>query len=283
MGLLQDPLREIDQIDWYLNSADLEQFPGAFEIAAGNLSRQLLEQVLFILCFFGGVPRSSFLRPDMSLHTAGRLLQALDQRTPGGASFWEAARRRGPRIRKFARYPQSLRKWQRLLNEPSHYSAGIRKIDSAKIQAFVSLLRHWFDHKDKHLIICAINELYSRGKIRAILCEDEENTPGVTWKVTVTAANLARGDDGQLSLHGPIGEIHVASDSEVPRGRWPRKLLLVRGYHGFSIQQEFVTKRGEPVDLSNFEMTLRSLAKTGGQRSYLTRRMRQLGLEIRYR
>jgi hypothetical protein len=65
MGLLQDSKRTLAQINWYLGHTHLEQFPGAFEIAAGNLSRQLLEQVLFILCFFAGVPRRSFLRSDM--------------------------------------------------------------------------------------------------------------------------------------------------------------------------------------------------------------------------
>jgi hypothetical protein len=273
----------IGQIDWYLAHTESEQFPGAFELAAGNLSRQLLEQVLFILCFYGGVPKRSFLRSDMSLRTAGQLLRALGQPSPSqGMSYWDAARRRGPRIRKFARYPRTLKKWQRLLNEPSHYSAGFRKISVATIQTFLVQLRSWFDEKDKHLTTCAINELYSRGRIRAILSDDEENTPGVSLKVIVTAANLRRNDQGQLSLLSPSGSMYVASDSEVPRGPWPGNLLLVQGYHGFVIQQQFVTRRGEPVDLSDFKSILKSLAKTRGQRSYLTRQLRELGFTIHY-
>ena len=60
MSLLQHPLRALDQVEWYLDSPDKEQFPGAFLLAAGNLARQVLEQVLFILAFYSGMPRNKF-------------------------------------------------------------------------------------------------------------------------------------------------------------------------------------------------------------------------------
>jgi len=284
MGLLQDPMRVVEQIDWHLLNGNLEKFPGAFVLAAGNLSRQLLEQILFILCFYSGMPRNSYLRSDSTLQTAGRLLKVLDQQPLVSARpYWQLARERGPRISKFARQPRTLKKWQRLLNEPSHYSAGYRRVDAISIKEFVDQVRNWFDDKDKHLTLSAVNELYSRGKIKAILGDDRENTPGIAWRITVTAANLEIDAAGQLSLRGPKGNLYVVSNSEIPKGPWPGAPLLVQGYDGFVIQQQFVTKRGNPVNLASFEAILMSFAQTPGERAYLTRRLRELGVEVRYR
>ena len=59
MSLLQDPLKVLSQIEWYLTNQDKEIFPGAYVLSAGNLSRQLLEQILFILCFYSGLPKNN--------------------------------------------------------------------------------------------------------------------------------------------------------------------------------------------------------------------------------
>jgi len=280
MSFLQDPIKALDQAEWYLSKTENEVFPGAFEIAAGNLCRQVLEQILFILCFFSEMPASCYLRRDKTLQTAGRLSKALDQINPKeGKNYWECARKRGPRIRKFARYPRSLKKWQREFNEPSHFSPGYRRVGVSAIRDFVNGVRGWFDDKDKYLIIAAINELYSDGKIRAILGSDEDNTPGVSQRITVTAANIHRTGDGGLTLDGPFDSFVVIPDDEVPRGPWPGKLVLVQHSVGIMMQFQFVTKCGNPVDLSSFEGILKSFSKTRGQRAYLVRRLRQLGFE----
>jgi hypothetical protein len=140
-------------------------------------------------------------------------------------------------------------------------------------------VRAWFDDKDKYLIIAAINELYSDGKIRATLGSDDENTPGVSQQVRVTAANLRRTADDGLALDGPRKRFVVIPDDEVPRGPWPRKLVLVQHSVGISMEFQFLTKRGDPVDLSSAEGILRSFSKTRGQRAYLVRRLRELGFE----
>lgn len=121
MGLLQDPVKAIEQAEWYLDNANLEKFPGAFELAAGNICRQTLEQILFILCFFSNMPSNRYFKTNKRiLRTGGEMLEALNKvDTTSGKKYWEMSRKRGPRIQKFARYPRSLKVWLKLLNEPS--------------------------------------------------------------------------------------------------------------------------------------------------------------------
>lgn len=280
MALLQDPLKALDQIEWYLDHREHQKFPGAFELAAGNLCRQTLEQILFILCFFSRMKKTAYIRGDKTLKTAGQLLGALDKRDPTGRTFWELARKRGPRIRKFARYPRTLKKWQRELNEPSHFSTNYRTVDEEKIREFVAKTRVWFDEKDGHLLVAAVNELHSGGKIEAVLLDDQENTPGISQEVVVTASNICKTDTGGLALQGPQKAWEVISDTEVPRGRWPGKPVLVVGTVGMSIGFHFVTKRGDPIHFNNIEGMLQCFARTRGQRSFLVRRLRQLGIEV---
>jgi len=45
MSILQDPISALAQAEWYLDHSDQELFPGAFEIAAGNICRQTLEKL----------------------------------------------------------------------------------------------------------------------------------------------------------------------------------------------------------------------------------------------
>src|SRR3972149_1439470 len=170
MGILQDPVKALGQADWYLKNQQLEKFPGAFELAAGNLCRQTLEQVLFILCFYSGMPQSHYLRGDRSLRTAGRLLDALDLVASRSRSdYWSRARRRGPRIAKFARLRRTLRMWQRILNEPSHFSLKFRRVDTQFLQSFISRAGSTFDDLARHLLIAGINEVFSGGRFRANL------------------------------------------------------------------------------------------------------------------
>lgn len=280
MGLLQDPLKALEQAEWYLDQ-DTEKFPGALELAAGNLCRQILEQILFILCFFSEMPRNRFFRADRTLQTAGRLIKELDKLDPtANMTYWELARRRGPRIRKFARFPRVLRAWQSELNEPSHFTTKFRRIDKTWLRNFINRVRKYFNDKDKHLIVAAINELLSNGRIQATLSSDTDNTPGVSSKVVVGPGNLERDEHGNLALRGPQEGMFIISDLDVPRGPWPRKLVLVQHSVGISIGCQFITKSGDPVDISSIEGVLRSMGKTAGQRRAITRKLRELGYDI---
>src|SRR6266508_233546 len=122
MSLLQNPLNTLDQIEWYLDNQRLERFPGAFVIAAGNLSRQVLEQILFVLAFYGGLPSAKYMKSSNKFRMASEILRELRRTNPTtGRTYFEEARRSGPRIRKFARFPRSLDKWRDEFNEPSHF------------------------------------------------------------------------------------------------------------------------------------------------------------------
>jgi hypothetical protein len=227
------------------------------------------------------MPRDRYIRRDRSLRTAGQLITALDKCDPTtGKTYWELARRRGPRIRKFARYPRPLKAWQRKLNEPSHFSTKFRKVDEAWLRAFVGRVRQWFDDKDKYLIVAAVNELFSQGRIQATLKADPDNTPGVREKIVVGPGNLERDERGSIKICGPKQRTLVISDAEVPRGPWPRALVLVQGCVGMGFEGQFVTKRGDAVDISSMTGVLESFAKTRGQRAALTKRLRKLGFEI---
>lgn len=281
MGLLQDPKKALEQVEWYLDHKRCEKFPGGFEIAAGNLCRQTLEQILFILCFFSRMPGNSFMRADRTLRTARQLIDALDKvDTVTGKNYWELARRRGPRIRKFARYPQILKRWQRELNEPSHFSMKFRRIDEGRIRDFINYVKKLFDDKDKYLIVAAVNELFSRGRFQATLSKEPENTPGVLTKHIARLSYLERTENGHISLRIPAKKIRFISSTEVPRGPWPRELVLVEHTEGMAFQVQFLTKQGDPINLSNFETVLLSFAKTKGERGALVRHLRQLGFQV---
>ena len=83
-----------------MDSPESEFFPGAFLLAAGNLARQVLEQVVFILAFYGDLPRQSYLRPNGQPRTLDAILRALAQRDSStGKTYLALARLKGPRIR----------------------------------------------------------------------------------------------------------------------------------------------------------------------------------------
>ena len=283
MGLLQDPIAALNQADWYLKNSNLEQFPGAFELAAGNICRQTLEQVFFILCFFSGMPKNKYMKTDKTLRTVFHMFEQLGKlETTSGKTYWELARRRGPRIRKFARKPRTLNKWRKILNESAHFSSKFRSLDSSSINLFISIARKLFDDKDKYLLVGALNEIFSSGRVWATLAQDSDNTPGICWQVVVSANNLEFTSEDGFSLLAPEKSFLVISSNNIPRGRWPQVPVLVQNSAGISIGTQLVNKRGQPIDIRNMEGILRSFSSTSGERSYLSRRLHQLGLDIKF-
>ncbi len=284
MGLLQDPVASLEQAGWYLENKHLEKFPGAFELAAGNLCRQTLEQVLFILCFYSTMPTDNYLRKrDRTLHVAGHLLIQLKKtETDSNKTYLEIARNRGDRIRKFARKPRTLDKWLRVLNEPSHFSIKFRKTDEHLLMKFINLAKTWFDNKDKHLIVCALNEIFSRGRVWATLRNDPDNTPEICQQVVVSANNLERTQDGGLALRGPKKPCLVISSTEIPRGRWPRVPVVVQHSVGISFVMEFVNKHKKPINISSMTGLIESFSSTVGEKRYLSQCLRKLGIKITY-
>jgi hypothetical protein len=282
MSLLQDPIKALDQIDWYLTHQQEEQLPGSFLLAAGNLARQTLEQVLFILAFYGGMPSSTYMKPNWQLHTANHILTALKKvNLLTNRTYLAEARRRGPRIRKFARYPRSLNMWRDQFNSFSHFRnpATNRRIGKAAIEAFSKRIRGVFDERDCHLITAAVNELGTRGKVTAVLMNTADNTPGVSADIVVAPKDLERSGDG-IALRTPWFPIHVVpNDREVPL-RWTNRIILVQHSVGMTIQSRLITESGDPIDLSNGETVLLSFTKTHEGQKRLRRHLKRLGLKV---
>jgi hypothetical protein len=248
MSILQDPVAAVEQIDWYLANRDSETFPGAFTLAAGNLARQLVEQILFVLCFYSGMPRQRFLTKKAadarSLKVAGQLIAALDTKDTEGVPYWRRARERSPRVRKFARAPRTLRAWVKRLNAPSHYEIRHRSVDVSFLRRLTERVRPLLDDKDKYLVLMALNEINSRGAMEATIGDDAECTPGFVETVTVTASNLVVGPNGLPSLHTPALSLQVLPADQPPSGRWPHRPVLFVGAHGFTMGMRIVDTGG---------------------------------------
>ena len=157
---------------------------------------------------------------QLRVKDGAQILSALKTKRPGSKNNYLAtARQRGNRIRKFARFPSSLTKWRQQFNEPSHFRnpAANRNVCETHIRDFVKRVRPLFDDTDAYLIIAAVNELKSGGKIKATFSADAGNVPGVEVKIVVTPKDLIL-KDWRLALHAkPKVSIQVVpDDKEVP-------------------------------------------------------------------
>jgi len=282
MSLLQNPLASVDQIEWYLDHRDLERFPGAFLIAAGNLSRQLLEQILFILAFYGGLPRPKYMTTRYRLKEANAILVALKQTNPtSGLTYLEQARRRGPRIRKFARFPRTLNLWRRQFNEPSHFRNPVSppQLSDEKVRQFAARMRGTLDSADHYLVTAAVNEIVSKGRVRAILGSDKDNKPGV-WVQSVVRPEDFSLENGRLVMTTSQFPLRIVpANEEVPLG-WRKAVLVVQGTRGMTLNSQIVTEIGEPINLGSLEATLVSLARVPRGRFRLRRRLKALGYTL---
>ena len=282
MSLLQHPLRALDQVQWYLDSRDEEKFPGALLLSAGNLARQVLEQVLFILAFYSRMPENKFLKSSNELRTAGTILKALHETDPHtDRRYLELARQRGSRIRKFARYPRSLNRWRRLLNEPSHFSnpAVGRKTREKHIRDFVRTFRDMFEEVDAYLITAAINELRTDRFIRAVLGSEPANTPGVECTAVVTP-DLIELEHGKLSFKTPLVPIVIVPDSQDVPYRWKKRVVLVQHSSGMNLRCRMITSSGSPLDLTSVDSVLSTFAADPKDWQRLVRRLRKLGVDV---
>jgi hypothetical protein len=283
VSLLQNPERALDQVDWYLNHGDQEKFPGAFLKAAGNLARQTLEQVLFILAFYSRLPKLKYIRSDRKIRSAGRIASELREVEPTtGKTYLRIARERSPRIAKFAALAPSFDRWIRLLNEASHFRnpARRREFDAEALRKFTVRLRGVLDEADANLITAAFNELATGGKVWATIDSAPPYQPGICRKVILQPRHITY-SEGRLRIAAPAGVLEVVpAHVDVPirmRGR----PVIVEGVGGLMIHAAFVTKAGWPVDITSLATILASLAKDPpGERS-LKRRFQRLGLSLK--
>jgi hypothetical protein len=283
VSLLQNPCRALDQIDWYLENQELEQFPGAFLLAAGNLARQVLEQVVFILAFYSGLPHTKYMRPDRRLRTAGEILRALNQPRDSASDYFAIARSRSSRTRKFAVLRRRLPAWLRQLNEPSHYRnpAARRRFREADIAAFTDVMRRTFAENDTYLILAAVNEIISGETVKAELGPEPECTPA-TVVTSVVRPRHIRKENGKLVLRVPCHRLHVLpADAEVDLRR-SNAALVIQHTSGLDWRARFVDSAGRPVNITSIRATIASLAATPQTREQIVRRLRRLGYRVSF-
>lgn len=282
MPLLQDPLRTARQIQWFLDSREHEVFPGAFVLAAGNLSRQLLEQVLFILAFYSGMPHTRFLKSTTELRSVDGMIKALRERNPTtGERYVSIAASRGSRIKKFAKLARSFDRWRRLFNEPSHFGNPklARRTNDEDIRRFAGTMTHLLEEVDGFLIVAAVNEIRSRGHIRAVLGAEPKNLPGVEAPIIITPEMIDY-REGRFSMLTSEAKIEVLSNSrEVPL-RWSKHVVVIERSHGMELRYRLITRAGKAVNMSNFQSVINTFANDDRDRPRLIRRMRALGLKV---
>ena len=212
------------------------------------------------------------------------MIQALQQTDPKtGHSYFKLARKRGPRIAKFARYPRSLNKWRQEFNEPSHFRnpAASPKTKERHIRDFVERIRAILDYSGHYLITAAVNEIRSGGVIRAALNEDAANTPGVEYDTTIEPKHFIL-ENGQLSLKIPTLPIRVVpNDKEIPH-KWTKCILVVQHSHSMSFGGRFLNVEGSTVDVTDMENVLSGLACNEGEKKKLKRRLKSLGYTLEF-
>jgi hypothetical protein len=283
MSLLQDPAKALDQIEWFLDNQSQEKFPGAFLKASGNLSRQVLEQILFILAFYSGMPRNKYMKQDFRLKMADQIWKSLKEINPkSGRTYLDDARSKNNRIRKFARLSRSINKWRRDFNELSHFRNPVKapKTKAKHIREFTRKMRDIIDPLDSFLITAAVNEILSRGKFKAIINIDPSNTPGICRHIIVRPEDIII-EGGKIGLKPePFSICVVPADQEVSLFRRRNALLLVQHTKGISINTQLITTNGQPVNITNLKTTIESLARTPKGFPRLQRHLTKLGITI---
>lgn len=280
MSLLQDPYKSLKQISWYLDKQNEELFPGACLLAAGNLCRQLLEQIIFILAFYSGLPNNKYLKKNLKLKNINDVLQALNEiEKDSNQSYIEKARLQGKRISKFARFPKTFELWRKKFNESSHYVVPLndRKIKEKDIRKFVSKLEKIIDEQDQHLITIAINDIKSNGEIKALLTKDRNNNPCIQFTSIISPKNLNI-EEGKLILDGEKHMVQVVSNTdEIPKAKIT-KPILIEGSSGYRISFKLITKNGVPINLTSIETVLASFSNNENDLKALLKRLKVLGV-----
>lgn len=215
MSLLQDPKRVVEQIEWYMQNKQFEKFAGGFSIAAGNLCRQLIEQILFIVSFYGELPKEKYITNDDKIKSPFNIINELKLKDKNmDVTYIEKAANKGKRIKKFSDKLNDFDSWRKLFNESSHFRNPIRvkRMEDEDVIKFLNSMKRIIDDKDCHLLTAAINEIKSNGKIKAVLCNDEDNTPGISQEVILGPKNIVL-ENGTLTIKYKKLDYYIVPDN----------------------------------------------------------------------
>lgn len=283
MSLLQDPKKVLEQIDWYIENKELEKFPGAFFISAGNLCRQLIEQVIFIISFYGDLPKEKYITSDDKIKTPFIILNALKEKYgQSNMTYIDRAISRGKRIEKFADKINDFDNWRKLFNEPSHFRnpMRVRQMEEEHIIEFVSSMKEIIDNKDCHLLTAAINEIKSEGKIKAVLSNDKDNTPGLSFEIILGPNNVFIENKSIKIKYNKLEYYVVPDDEEIPY-KTIDKPIIIQHSEGIALNFNMINKYGDPINLTNMKTIMTDICKTREDCIELKNNLEKCGVTVK--
>jgi len=136
-----------------------------------------------------------------------------------------------------------------------------------------------FDPLDSYLITAAVNELLSKGKVQAFIDNDKQSTPGVKVDLIVDVKDIAL-ENGNLTLTPPKMPLRIVPDTEDVPLRVSKSVILVQHSVGMKFQGRFITRTGNPVDLSTASGMLESFTKSPTDSKRLIKHLKTLGFVI---
>jgi hypothetical protein len=149
------------------------------------------------------------------------------------------------------------------------------------LRQFVGVAQPWFDEKDKNVLVAILNDAISRGRFVAELGPEPLNIPHIRTRVVLKAADIGRNSDGNLTTSCAVP--HAVTSRRIPlRGRWPRMPVFLEGTGDIGITIEWVNRHGHRIDLRDFRNVLVGLSTTEEDRLALARRLKRLGIVVRY-
>jgi len=281
MSLLQNPVKVLDQIEWFLDNQSQEKFPGAFIRSSGNLSRQLLEQILFILSFYSELPFDKYLKRNNQLYSLDTIWKALNKTNPTtDLTYVDQAKRGSPRIKKFAQLSRSIDKWRKEFNETSHFRNPVipPKTKEKHMRNFVRRMKRVFDGLDTILITAAVNHLISKGKVMATIRRDPQNTPALLVDALYRPEDFTL-IEGKFTLKDKNIPIRIVpSDREVSLLKWKNHCIAVQDSKDILIGMRFLTENRKPLDLTNLSTFIRSFGTAPEMKERIRKRFRRNGI-----
>lgn len=283
MSLLQDPKKVLEQIEWYVQNKELEKFSGAFIMSAGNLCRQLVEQILFIISFYGELPKEKYIKNDDKIKTPFEIIKSLKEiDSQDNTTYIDKAIRRGKRIEKFAVKLSNFDNWRKLFNEPSHFRNPIRTKHYGEddITKFINMMKEIIDDKDCHLLTAAINEMKSGGKIKATLSNDDDNTPAISMEIILTPKDIIVENKSLSIKYNKIKYFVVPDDKEIPY-KIIKEPILIQHSKEIMLEYRVFNKHRKPIDLTNFQTTLNGICSTKEDCIELKKHLKKYGVFVK--
>lgn len=263
--IFEDPLNYLKQIKWFLDNRELEQFPGAFVIAAGHLCRCVIEQEYLIVGALANLPTDKILETsrDRRLKPIRKIRRTFNDPPNLNSLYrncWEAAEARGSRAKKHADLKQKLESWTKVFNEPSHSSppTHVRNVTEDDIKEFYEYMVNLLDEKDKDLFIGAYNQLLSDGKYLINFESDAENTPCIFRKLVLTLDNIKIKPDKSISVVSPTFPVQFVEKDKEPQDYDSESLTIIKNSTPI-LRAQFVDEDDKPINLTNFDTVFRSL------------------------